>query len=869
MRRVSFALVLTVLLLSFGLTSAQTWTVDNTGLWTDGTDTFLNAGVPFTITLSLEYSGVEQAGWSTPFRFYGTGSVNLVGPGTHTVDPNFEALWGLFTAELEESWDGDLTTGNTTMGPGDYYNFSGADITGLGAGTYDDIMAFSFQIPDPGTDFSVLGTFCIDSADMDNNTYDWLFAPALPFYGPYCWDVAKQPNAPPVIDNCPTADISQDFDQTFTVDFDATDPEGDPITFELLSGPGSIDASTGVWEFNATCGDLGSHTIEVCASDGANPCPTPNVCTFTITVTNSAPSIAGDCGVDMILGTGASKTRSFTADANNIGDNITWSVSVAPGGDVTATVVDGLVEVTAAPTADDAVDHTVTVTATDCAGDAASCTFDVDIISEVPFVVQIEKVHDQLQGHHSYVDVSIAEGSEVLQGFDFLIGYDLSALTFVGAEGAGALFDIPGAYEWEYFTYRYSWNGNCGNGCPSGLLRVVGMAEQNDGAHHPNLAPYTGTLFTLDFLVTNDRNFGCMYAPVYFYWMDCGDNTLAFNYRSETMFDVRTAMASGVYNYNGDPAELPYANYFELTSMDPVTFPTAFGADAVEDNNCLDGFEGKPAPVPFADFLNGGVDIVCPEDIDDRGDVNMNGVSNEIGDAVVFTNYFIYGMAAFTVAPEGQIAATEINGDGIPLTVADLVYLIRVIVGDALPLPKVAPNLELNVFPGEVVSVDGEVGAIHFVLEGNADVTLADGARDMELIKHFDGQNTNVLVYAIAQASAQGDIIKTDSKVLEVEAADYQGNAYKADVKPMTFGLRNFPNPFNPVTTIELSLPTAADYSISIYNVAGQRVISEAGHSEAGVVTYEWDASNQASGIYFYKVEAGNFSATKKMVLLK
>jgi len=80
---------------------------------------------------------------------------------------------------------------------------------------------------------------------------------------------------------------------------------------------------------------------------------------------------------------------------------------------------------------------------------------------------------------------------------------------------------------------------------------------------------------------------------------------------------------------------------------------------------------------------------------------------------------------------------------------------------------------------------------------------------------------------------------------------------------------QNHPNPFNPVTTIDMTLPVASDWTISIYNVGGQRVDQMSGFAEAGTVSVTWDASRFASGIYFYRAQAGVYSATRKMVLLK
>lgn len=91
------------------------------------------------------------------------------------------------------------------------------------------------------------------------------------------------------------------------------------------------------------------------------------------------------------------------------------------------------------------------------------------------------------------------------------------------------------------------------------------------------------------------------------------------------------------------------------------------------------------------------------------------------------------------------------------------------------------------------------------------------------------------------------------------------------EVLPTEFALsQNFPNPFNPVTEISYSLPSAADVSLDIYNVVGQKVASlPGGHKEAGTYSVVWDATEFASGVYFYRLTAGDYVETKKMLLLK
>ena len=81
---------------------------------------------------------------------------------------------------------------------------------------------------------------------------------------------------------------------------------------------------------------------------------------------------------------------------------------------------------------------------------------------------------------------------------------------------------------------------------------------------------------------------------------------------------------------------------------------------------------------------------------------------------------------------------------------------------------------------------------------------------------------------------------------------------------------QNIPNPVNPVTSISFSLPTATYVNLDIYNLLGQKVATLAdGIYEAGQHSVIWDARQQASGIYFYRLTAGEYSAQLKMLLLK
>jgi hypothetical protein len=88
---------------------------------------------------------------------------------------------------------------------------------------------------------------------------------------------------------------------------------------------------------------------------------------------------------------------------------------------------------------------------------------------------------------------------------------------------------------------------------------------------------------------------------------------------------------------------------------------------------------------------------------------------------------------------------------------------------------------------------------------------------------------------------------------------------------PTHFSLeQNYPNPFNPATTVYFSLPSKSFVSVKMFDALGRAVsalVSE--ELSAGTYTRQWNASNVPSGVYFYRMQAGEFVETKKMILLK
>lgn len=81
---------------------------------------------------------------------------------------------------------------------------------------------------------------------------------------------------------------------------------------------------------------------------------------------------------------------------------------------------------------------------------------------------------------------------------------------------------------------------------------------------------------------------------------------------------------------------------------------------------------------------------------------------------------------------------------------------------------------------------------------------------------------------------------------------------------------QNYPNPFNPVTNIEFSIPKSSFIKLTIYDISGRELdVLVNQNMNAGKYKADWDASKYSSGVYFYRITAGNYTEVKKMMLVK
>jgi hypothetical protein len=140
---------------------------------------------------------------------------------------------------------------------------------------------------------------------------------------------------------------------------------------------------------------------------------------------------------------------------------------------------------------------------------------------------------------------------------------------------------------------------------------------------------------------------------------------------------------------------------------------------------------------------------------------------------------------------------------------------------------------------------------------------------------NFEGSVSPKLSSAVIKRQ-DGEISLEGIALLGEKSNKINFSTSSTPVLPSNFSLsQNYPNPFNPETNISYTLPEAANVRLVIFNILGQKVKTLVNEKQAaGYQTVKWDGTDDignhvGSGIYFYKITAGNYSDSKKMTLLK
>jgi len=490
-----------------------------------------------------------------------------------------------------------------------------------------------------------------------------------------------------------------------------------------------------------------------------------------------------------------------------------------------------------------------------------------DTDASTKFEVRIDTLTKVYFGTFIEISVTLKSGAFRLGGFDFLIRHNPAAISFQSIEPGPALFSDSGC-AWQYFDFRYGPSGNCGtSACKTGIIRVVSVANINNNIL-PNCWSFDEevVIFTLKFRFTNDATYDCYLSPIEFVWYDCFDNNILFD--SSSSGTVRMDELAGV--------KTVFSNGFPL--QPDSTFPSDGGLT----ESCFD----SASLFSIVNFYNGGIETICYH-IDDRGDINLNGIANEVADADLFSEYFIKGLKVFIINAAGQIAATDINRDGEVLKLEDLVYLERIVEGNALPFADSTISGQTNIIDNNYakrVTIVTDQPKVKVWLKFKGEVTPTDNAGNTEQMWHYDGHFSRFLLN-VSQTDNQEviELLNYTGKgtLVEAQASTLEGYEIIIAIKEIGSNLpekyilhQNFPNPFNGETSIRLDLPQAAKIKFEIVNVLGQVVYDFERQFSAGSHTIYWDGSSNlgqtvGSGVYYYRITAGDFVSSKKMMLLK
>ena len=288
-----------------------------------------------------------------------------------------------------------------------------------------------------------------------------------------------------------------------------------------------------------------------------------------------------------------------------------------------------------------------------------------------------------------------------------------------------------------------------------------------------------------------------------------------------------------------------------------ATLHTAIGSDTDSDSTAIAGTltaDVRPNMSPFSDVHVGAMDLTLVGALHlSFGFSPFGGLDVDTEPAAVRLFVATPGLPAPLT---GDTFVQMDNEVGILGTLnLDASGLLAAAIEDG---PRDITVVTQGAFEG-TVSEDG--GMIHltmpllfagtFDVEGNnVDVTVAGAL------------NATAPIQPAAQASNVATVTLTVGLTTATEAL--------ADV-PAAFALgQNYPNPFNPVTTIAYALPTASDVTLTVYDLLGRPVetLVEA-HRPAGRHQAVFEAAGLPSGVYVYRLQAGTFTATKKLVVLK
>ena len=329
-------------------------------------------------------------------------------------------------------------------------------------------------------------------------------------------------------------------------------------------------------------------------------------------------------------------------------------------------------------------------------------------------------------------------------------------------------------------------------------------------------------------------------------------DTFTLDIRAENVFDL----AGWQFDIAFDPAALEAVNVSEGNFLKPDGGATFFQGGTID--NAAGKITGLSAARLSAQGVNGtGIVLQVRFKAKSGGETELVLQNFQFGS--VTGDSIPAGPHQIRITVEGRLATGDVNRDGV-VSILDLIL--------------VAQQLGKRVSAGSPVDVNGD--GIVSILDliriaqgiGNTTVSAAPMART-------DSVDAATIAAWIAQAR-----LEDDGSLTFKQGIENLESLLASLIPEETALLANYPNPFNPETWIPYQLAESAEITLTIYDINGEMIRRLAlGYQTAGMYQSQsraayWDGRNQlgesvASGLYFYTLTAGEFTATRRMLILK
>ncbi|MEB2296142.1 MAG: T9SS type A sorting domain-containing protein [Ignavibacteria bacterium] len=454
-------------------------------------------------------------------------------------------------------------------------------------------------------------------------------------------------------------------------------------------------------------------------------------------------------------------------------------------------------------------------------------------------------------------------------------------------------------------------------------LGAMPIADSSQIFIHPSSLQFTGTFYTKPAKILNHSSTDTLVISNIIssnsnYYVSPTNFPIIVLPLSEKWFDITFNYASGFqlgnieffHNFSGSPISMFVSNQpltpltegmLEIKSG-PVTLPLSFGLDTIATDGLdeiLEEFEIPPLPPA------GGIDarFILPENYfweyntvkDYRYGNNL--FSGQVDYKFSYQPYNSYGIEIFWFLPPGVTGFLRdiINGSFINVAIADSGSYVVV---NPLAFSKLNLIIHYNEYnPIELISFN--YSFVNTKVQLNWTTATETNNSGFEILRFAQNDNeweaigfvpgfgttTEPKAYSFTDENVTTGTYKYHLKQIDFDGifeylpigqAGSNEIEVEVDFTPKEFVLfQNYPNPFNPNTVIRFEIPGQARndnvlVTLKIYDILGNEIVTLVNEEkQSGVYEVEFDASSLASGMYLYKLQAGSFIQTKKMILTK